>query len=287
MRSSRALAGPTRRTAGAGSCGSQPPVANRRLHLRVNSRCSRALTRRIDRAEARGAFTYGTSTLPLARALRRTLLALRRHCGRPRDTSERRVAHSAATTSPSPRITWGSAASRQRFARMGRGRPDLRAALLRLGARRASPRLAPARTRRRLLLEGARREASPAAYRTTARRSRSSRGSSGGRTPPKRRSTLRTGHPRFASPAAIAGAWRQHALRAIPLDAHRTQSRSRDRSGPGAQARPLAAAVSRLRPATLDVLLYIGGESTSSRAPQAARSHERAPRQPLPACCCG
>lgn len=65
--------------------------------------------------------------------------------------------------------------------------------------------------------------------------------------------------PRFRTPTAIARAWRHHVLRAIPLDVSRTHvalSRSL-----GEEARKLGRSrrlYRGLRPAALDVLLYIG-----------------------------
>jgi hypothetical protein len=67
--------------------------------------------------------------------------------------------------------------------------------------------------------------------------------------------------PRFASPAAIVRARRHHVLRAIPLNAARTHIGLSSQLGAEAplfgRSRRLYAA---LRPATLDVLLYIGKE---------------------------
>jgi Family of unknown function (DUF5715) len=65
--------------------------------------------------------------------------------------------------------------------------------------------------------------------------------------------------PRFASPAAIAAAWKHRVLRAIPMDARKTHVAI----GPffGDQAHKLGRSkrlYRGLRPATLDVLLYIG-----------------------------
>lgn len=65
--------------------------------------------------------------------------------------------------------------------------------------------------------------------------------------------------PRFATPAAIAAAWRRHVLRPLPLDAGRTHIAVSRQVGQEAhvlgRSRRLYMA---LRPAALDILLYIG-----------------------------
>jgi hypothetical protein len=77
--------------------------------------------------------------------------------------------------------------------------------------------------------------------------------------------------PRFSSPAAIAGAWRRHVLRAIPRDAQRTHIAIARSFGDQAHKLGRSRRLYRgLRPATLDVLLYIGTrvhELSGSRRP--------------------
>jgi hypothetical protein len=80
----------------------------------------------------------------------------------------------------------------------------------------------------------------------------------------KKSSSEEVMHPRFrtarfASPSAIAAAWKRHLLRAIPIDARKTHIAI----GPffGDQAHKLGRSkrlYRGVRPATLDVLLYIG-----------------------------
>jgi hypothetical protein len=65
--------------------------------------------------------------------------------------------------------------------------------------------------------------------------------------------------PRFRTPNAIARAWRQHVLRAIPRNSSRTHIAISRFMGEEAHKLGRSARLYRgLRPATLDVLLYIG-----------------------------
>jgi uncharacterized protein DUF5715 len=65
--------------------------------------------------------------------------------------------------------------------------------------------------------------------------------------------------PQFRTPDAIARAWRQHVLRAIPRDPGRTHVAISRSMGEEAQKLGRSVRLYRgLRPATLDVLLYIG-----------------------------
>ncbi|MEP6813593.1 MAG: DUF5715 family protein [Actinomycetota bacterium] len=67
--------------------------------------------------------------------------------------------------------------------------------------------------------------------------------------------------PRFASPAAIARAWKRHMLHAIPRDARRTHIAIARSFGEEAQKLGRSRRLNcGLRPAALDVLLYIGRE---------------------------
>ena len=81
---------------------------------------------------------------------------------------------------------------------------------------------------------------------------------------------------RFTSPRAIASAWRHHVLRAIPTDARRTHI-AVDASF-GAEAHKLGRSrrlYRGLRPATRDVLLYIGRrvhELAGARRPLVSRA---------------
>ncbi len=64
---------------------------------------------------------------------------------------------------------------------------------------------------------------------------------------------------RFISPRAIASAWRHHVLRAIPADTRRTHIAIAQSFGAEAHKLGRSRRLYRgLRPATLDVLLYIG-----------------------------
>jgi hypothetical protein len=65
--------------------------------------------------------------------------------------------------------------------------------------------------------------------------------------------------PRFASPTALARAWRRHVLRAIPRDGHRTHLALARSFGQEAHTLGRSRRLYRgLRPQALDVLLYIG-----------------------------
>ena len=229
---------------------------------------------------------HGTSALPLARALRRTLPPCDVTAG------DRAIPPSGASrTRPRRprrrRVSPGDRPSRERDSLVwGRGRPDLRAALLRLGARRASPRLAPARTRRRLLLEGARREARPAALSPRPRGARVRAGAAVAEE--LRRRGASPCVPDLPIRVACGDRGGVAAARTARNPARRAPDAHRDRAivrRPGAQARPLAAAVSRA--AAGDARRAALHRPACPRAlghPQAADPHERAPRQPLPAC---
>ena len=243
-----------------------------------------ALTRRIDRADARGAFTTARQLsrwrAPLRRALRpaTSLRATARYL-----RSARR--RSAATISQSPRTTWGSAGSRLRSLRTA-GRkpptyaqlyfgsaPDVHARAWRLLAAvatttgRCSPRSAccgsTGTIRRGARVRGA------AASAEELRR--------GGAAP-------RVSDAALHVAAAIAR--RGGGTCCVRSRAMRTgrTSRSRVLRRRGAQARPFTAALSRTasRDARRAALHRLARARAFGRA-QAAHPHERAARQPLPA----
>ena len=228
-----------------------------------------ALTRRIDRAEARGAFTTAHQLSPLARALRRALPS----CD---------VAAGDGAISPS-----GASRTRPRRSRRRRVPPRDRpsrsrgALVRRRGPRRtrsstSAPRPTctarawrPARARWRLLLEGARGEARLRLYRSDRAalafeaRQQSRKNSAEEVLHPAYRT------PRFASPKAIAAC--VAAARAARDPARRAPDAHRDRRflrRPGAQARPLAAALPRAAPGDARrAALHRRSASTSCRAP--------------------
>ena len=261
-------------------------VARRRLHLHVNVRRSRALTRRIDRAEARGAFTTarqlsrwrarydarfracdvaaGNGAIPPAarRALGRDDLAVAAyHLGIGR--LEAAVRSYGGEADPTyAQLYFGSAPDVHRgawslLARGGDYYWKVLAAKRVLRLYRHD-RAALAFEQRQQWRKNSAEEVLHPAYRT----------------------------PRFASPKAIAAcvaaacAARDPARRAP--DAHRDRPVVR---GPGAQARALAAALPRgcaRRRSTC--CSTSAGASTSSRARRKPLdSHERAARQPLSA----
>jgi hypothetical protein len=246
-------------------------VAKRRLHLRVNVRRSRALTRRIARAEARGAFTtarqlarwrvrYDVRFNPATslRATARYLRLARRTLGR--DDLAVAAYHLGIGRLEAAARSYGGEAD-PTYAQLYFGSaPDVHRgawlALARggdyywkvLAAKRVlrlyrHDRAALAFEQRQQWRKNSAEEVLHPAYRT----------------------------PRFASPRAIAGAWRRHVLRAIPRDTRRTHIAIARSFGDQAHKLGRSRRLYRgLRPATLDVLLYIGRrvhELSGSRRP--------------------
>jgi hypothetical protein len=246
-------------------------VAKRRLHLHVNVRRSRALTRRIDRAEARGAFTTA------------------RQLSRWRARYDVRFA---------PAKSLRGTARYLQLARRALGRDDLAVAAYHLGIGRletvvrsygveAAPAYAqlyfgsaPDRHRRawRLLATGGDYYWKVLAAKRVMRLYRHAGAALAfeQRQQGRKNSAEEVLHPahrtsRFTTPRAIARAWRHHVLRAIPRDARRTHIAIARSLGEEAHKLGRSRRLYRgLRPATLDVLLYIGRrvhEISGSRKP--------------------
>jgi Family of unknown function (DUF5715)/Transglycosylase SLT domain len=246
-------------------------VAKGRLHLRVNAGRSRALTRRIDHAEARGAFTT-------ARQLRRW-----------------RARYDVRFV---PATSLRATARYLRRARRALGRADLAVAAYHLGLGRLEAALrsygaeepptyaqlyfgsAPDAHRRawRLLAGGGEYYWKVLAAKRVLRLYRHDRAALAfeQRQQWRKNSAEEVLHPayrtsRFASPGAIALAWRRHVLRAIPRDARRTHIAIARSFGDQAHKLGRSRRLYRgLRPATLDVLLYVGRrvhELSGSRKP--------------------
>lgn len=233
-------------------------VAKRQLHLHVNIRRSRALTRRIDRAEARGAFTtahqlsrwrgrYDVRFRPATslRATARYLRAARRALGRD-DLAVAAYHLGIGRLEAAVRSYGGEAAPTYAQLYFGSA-PDVHRGAWRL-------------------LEGGDYYWKVLAAKRVLRLYRNDRAALAFEQQQqwRKNSAEEVLHPadrtpRFASPAAIVGAWRRHVLRAIPRDAQRTHiaiARSfGDQAHKLGRSRRLYRGV---RPATLDVLLYIG-----------------------------
>jgi hypothetical protein len=245
-------------------------VARRALHLRVNGSRSRALTNRIARADSRGAFVtarqlrrwrerYDARFAP-AKSLRATVAYLERAraiFGRD-DLAVAAYHLGIGTVRKAVRSYGGETPS---YAQLYFGTaPDRRAATwhaLRNGGDYYWKVLAAKR-----VMTLSRRD--PSALRFEERQQA------------RKNSAEEVLHPRFrthvfASPREIAGAWRRHALRAIPLDARKTHIAIGAFFGDQAHKLGRSRRLYRgLRPATRDVLLFIGGrvhELSGARQP--------------------
>jgi hypothetical protein len=232
--------------------------AKRPLHLHVNARRSQALTRRIGRAEARGAYRtarqllrwrarYDVRFMPATsvRATKRYLTIARRSLGRA-DLSVaayhlgigrvEAAARSFGAESPTyAQLYFGSSPDVHR--------PTWR--LLATGGDYYWKVLAAKRIMRLYRHD-------PAAL-AFEQRQQARKNSAEEVLHPANRT------PRFASPAAVANAWKRHVLRAIPRDARRTHIVVARSFGDEAHKLGRSRRLYRgLRPATLDVLLYIG-----------------------------
>lgn len=234
------------------------PATARRLGLRVKLERSRALTVRIERAEGRGAYRtarqlvhwrgrYDQRFNP-ARALHATASFLR-HAQKVLGRADLAVAayHLGVPTVRAAAAAYGGEAPSYAQLYFGSG-PEQHVRtwrLLRAGGDYYWKVLAAKR-----LMTLARRD--PAALRFESAQQA------------KKNSAEEMLHPRyrtarFTSPRAIVRAWRHHVLRAIPADARRTHIAIAGSFGAEAHTLGRSRRLYRgLRPATLDVLLYIG-----------------------------
>jgi soluble lytic murein transglycosylase-like protein len=234
------------------------PGTARRLRLRVNLGRSRALTGRIERAGARGAartarqlvrwrarYDQRFSPALSLRATASFLARAQRIFGR--DDLAVAAYHLGIPTVRAAVAAYGGEAPSYAELYFGSG-PDLHARtwrLLRAGGDYYWKVLAAKR-----VMTLSRRD--PAGLRFE------------GEQQAKKNSAEEVLHPRyrtarFTSPRAIASAWRHHVLRAIPADARRTHVAIAGSFGAEAYKLGRSRRLYRgLRPATLDVLLYIG-----------------------------
>jgi hypothetical protein len=234
-------------------------VAKHRLGLHVIVRRSRALTRRIDRAEARGAFTtahqlsrwrarYDVRFRPATslRATARYLRAARRALGRD-DLAVAAYHLGIGRLEAAVRSYGGEEAPTYAQLYFGTA-PDVRRVAWRLLADGGDYYWKVLAAKRVLRLYRHDRAALAFEQRQQARKNSAEE---------VLHPAYRT--PRFSSPTAIAGAWRRHVLRAIPRDAQRTHIAIARSFGDQAHKLGRSRRLYRgLRPATLDVLLYIG-----------------------------